>query len=824
MLPSRALSCGPRFCVFSILVTLFCAQAFAPGALAATETDTWISESPGQAWQSHKITGAEMLAYKAAMGIRDPAADYNIIIDGHGTGKAPPTEEAYEKLVGEMNLLDSVEPMALPSALDLSTSPSFPKVGNQEMQGSCTAWAVTYYAYGYMEAVDNGWTQAKTGNTSHLLSPAWTYNKVNGGVDRGSWEWDNMMVLKDWGASTMANLPYDDGDWIEWGSPTAFREAPLHRIYEAYRIPYVGATTVETVKTLISEGVPVTFGLDASEYTQAFMDGGYVMSASEYNSKRPNHANTFIGYDDSVSDDGETGAFRVANSWGSTWGDGGYYWLTYEAFMEIGSWDLLDLCFVEDRADYSPTMTAVWQFDPAPSRDVQTIVAIGTFPGGNGKSPYYWLSTDPDLRFPSYMCLDITEFQDHYDSGMEEFYINLNATVTPGTLEGLKVELFESTYVPGAPTHSSGDAWNDPQAVPGFIATSFQYYSQVELGDALDTALAPATEGDVHWVGVDHEWSYGGDSAQSGNIGDSEYSRLTAVVLGPLDVAFEWKVSSELNGDYLSFEVDSLEQASVSGDVDWQAESFSVGPGTHTISWTYSKDAAGSDLDDCGWVDRLTVGPPDLEAPVADAGEDFECVLAKEILLDGTGSTDNVGVVNWTWSFDDGVPNTLYGAQVSYAFEHHGPHVVQLQVRDAAGNGDSDTVLAMVLAPPVAEYTFSPALGDTTTLFEFDASASYDAEDPDEFLTVRWDWDSDGTWDTGWSSELTAYHIFASPGDHLVSMEVADSDGLTDTYALQVTVAEAIPEFGQMLVPTMITLIAAIVCVMRRRAKQGRDS
>ena len=43
-----------------------------------------------------------------------------------------------------------------------------------------------------MEADDYGWTEAKLGNAQDLLSPAWTYNKVNHGWDRGSWMNTNM--------------------------------------------------------------------------------------------------------------------------------------------------------------------------------------------------------------------------------------------------------------------------------------------------------------------------------------------------------------------------------------------------------------------------------------------------------------------------------------------------------------------------------------------------------------------------------------------------------------------------------------------------------
>ncbi len=594
-----------------------------------------------------------------------------------------------------MNVLDYVEPMALPAAFDLSASPSFPKVDSQGQQGSCTGWAVTYYAYGYIEAVDHGWMEAKSGNTSQLLSPAWTYNKVNGGVDGGSWEGDNIMILKDWGTSTMAELPYDDSDWTDWGSPRAFREAPMHRVHEGFQIHYDGESTVETVKTLVYGGTPVTFGLNANGYNKGFKDGNYIISAEEYNSDWwPNHANTFVGFDDSVTDDGEVGAFRVVNSWGSAWGEDGYYWLTYDAFMEMSY--LLDLCFVEDIEDYSPSMRAVWHFDPAPSRDVPTEVAIGAYGAADeSKSPYYWLSSDTTLRFPTYMCLDISEFKSVYDSGTDDFYISMEATGAPGTLEGFKVELFETSYDPAAPTQASGEAWNDPQAIPGHIDTSFQYYPPVDLADALDLSAPLATDGDVLWVGVDHEWIFGGDAAQSGNIDDFEESRMSAEILGPLTVGFEWKVSSEAGDDILTFDVDGVELCAISGDIDWEARSFDLDEGPHVVWWTYVKGASGSDLDDCGWVDNLTLSSAVQQPPVAHY-EIFPPTgdITTVFEFDASGSSDPddpeaVLLARWDWD-GDGTWDTEWSEQLLayHTFDTPDEYTVRLEVMDSDGLTD----------------------------------------------------------------------------------------------------------------------------------------
>jgi hypothetical protein len=85
---------------------------------------------------------------------------------------------------------------------------------------------------------------------------------------------------------------------------------------------------------------------------------------------------------------------------------------------------------------------------------------------------------------------------------------------------------------------------------------------------------------------------------------------------------------------------------------------------------------------------------------------------------------------------------------------------------------------------PTASFTVTPAEGNSTRTFSFDASASRDATDPPSQLQVRWDWD-DGT-GTSWSHERTATHKFPLDAGLLlnlysVDLEVTDGTGPTGT-------------------------------------------
>ncbi|MFP4196024.1 MAG: Ig-like domain-containing protein [Methanomassiliicoccales archaeon] len=566
---------------------------------------------------------------RSAMGVRDLGTNYNIMVDGRGTGLAPPTGQEWEAMESDTLLeSDTYEEVGsteeTPSEVDLSQEPYFPPVGDQGGQGSCAAWAMTYYAYGYMEARDQGWTDASSGDPQQLISPAWTYNMVNGGEDKGSSMYRNGQVIEDWGAPPLASMPYDDGDHSSWGDQGAFREAPLHRAKEVKTIDY-SSSALDTVKDLVSSNTPVTFAIDASQYSPGFSDGNYIISSEEYDSNTINHAQTIVGYDDSVSDDGETGAFKVVNSWGTNWGDDGFYHLTYEAFEEIGN--MLSLCYINDRQDYQPQMLTVWHFDDPPARDGDITIGVGTASSpSDDRTPYY--RKDSSHRLPTFMCMDATDFAGLYP-GDEEFFLDLGTG--SGTVSSLRMELYENGYVPGECTQISPQG-EVPLSSPGQGQVSFPYHQPISLVDALGVS-SPSTRGDASWVGVP---AGEGEAAQSGDVGDGGSSHLSLEVEGPASLTFRWKAPSQ-PGDELLFSVDSETMHSMADQPTWQEVSVDLSSGNHQLRWTYQKDSSGSGGEDRALVDDVALRPSTIRV---DGDSEMES-LASSMGLSGDGSESN---------------------------------------------------------------------------------------------------------------------------------------------------------------------------------------
>jgi PKD repeat protein len=113
--------------------------------------------------------------------------------------------------------------------------------------------------------------------------------------------------------------------------------------------------------------------------------------------------------------------------------------------------------------------------------------------------------------------------------------------------------------------------------------------------------------------------------------------------------------------------------------------------------------------------------------------------------------------------------------------------ILALSLCSITGCGNKKTT-APVGDSPAASFTVDPTSGTTSTVFEFDASGSTDAEDPVSALQVRWDWENDGTWDTDYSTTKTANHVYATAGTKTVKLEVRDTSGLTDMETHTVTV------------------------------------
>jgi hypothetical protein len=125
----------------------------------------------------------------------------------------------------------------------------------------------------------------------------------------------------------------------------------------------------------------------------------------------------------------------------------------------------------------------------------------------------------------------------------------------------------------------------------------------------------------------------------------------------------------------------------------------------------------------------------------------------------------------------------------------NGTYTAQSRAFDSAGNGQvvpfsiavTVTGSGITNAPPIASFATSTPLyvglnRNVTFDATFDASHPYgvsDLEDNAASLLVRWDFDGNGTWDTGWSTSKVVVSSYATSGSKSPKLEVKDTAGST---------------------------------------------
>ncbi|HEY75185.1 MAG TPA: hypothetical protein G4O00_03265 [Thermoflexia bacterium] len=152
--------------------------------------------------------------------------------------------------------------------------------------------------------------------------------------------------------------------------------------------------------------------------------------------------------------------------------------------------------------------------------------------------------------------------------------------------------------------------------------------------------------------------------------------------------------------------------------------------------------------------------------------------------FDASGTTDAEDYtfsleVCWDWE-NDGTCDTSWTTTktATHSFSTGGWHTVRLVVRDTDGLTGEATRDILAGYPPTATFTITQT---TWAQAVFDGSGSSDVETPQPQLEALWDWEGDGTWDTGVLSVTQIQtHTYPHLGRYWPTLQVKDTDSLTD--------------------------------------------
>jgi len=240
---------------------------------------------------------------------------------------------------------------SLPVSADLRAWCS--PIENQGSLGSCTANA----GVGVVEYFEKR-AFGKYIDASRLFLYKNTRNMLHWSGDTGAFLRTTMGALVLFGVPPEEYWPYTDAKPAFDKDPSAFcySFAQNFQSISYYRLDPIGTTKdalLARIKTNLAAGLPSMFGFTVySSYTQAAANGK-IPYPTPGEKIVGGHAIVAVGYDDgmkiknaSPGASETTGALLIRNSWGTSWGLGGYGWLPYDYVLKglaIDWWSLLKM-------------------------------------------------------------------------------------------------------------------------------------------------------------------------------------------------------------------------------------------------------------------------------------------------------------------------------------------------------------------------------------------------------------------------------------------------------------------------------------------------
>jgi C1A family cysteine protease len=138
--------------------------------------------------------------------------------------------------------------------------------------------------------------------------------------DAGAYIRDGIKSINVSGVCQETMWPYIQTKFASLPPKTCYTEAAKHKSVLYQRV----TQTLDQMKAVLNSGLPFTVGFYVYySFLAAGTNGGIVPMPSRYDQLLGGHAVLVVGYDDS------TQRFIMRNSWGTSWGDKGYFYMPY---------------------------------------------------------------------------------------------------------------------------------------------------------------------------------------------------------------------------------------------------------------------------------------------------------------------------------------------------------------------------------------------------------------------------------------------------------------------------------------------------------------
>jgi C1A family cysteine protease len=208
-----------------------------------------------------------------------------------------------------------VAPIQLPLFVDLRSK--YPPAYDQGQIGDCTMNAIPAVIQ-FLEMMDN-----KPPMMPSRLFGYYGERDIEGTVDydSGAQLRDGIQVVSNLGICSEITWPYDLSQFAVKPSNAAYTEALQHKV-----LSYARVDGIQDMKQCLAAGYPFVFGFTVYESFESdeVANTGMVPMPGKKERVCGGHAVASAGYDDS------TNMMLVRNSWGTSWGLNGYFWMPYD--------------------------------------------------------------------------------------------------------------------------------------------------------------------------------------------------------------------------------------------------------------------------------------------------------------------------------------------------------------------------------------------------------------------------------------------------------------------------------------------------------------
>ena len=248
---------------------------------------------------------------------------------------------------------------ALPTNFDWRNHGKVTTVKNQNPCGTCWAFGTTSVLESAVLLGESTAYDFSEQSVALCVDRSWVYlydesdEPCNGGGN--SFKASEVFIRK--GAVLESCNPYD-ADGLQCDGTCACDNCPLVKKVTGYRyVTNDGSETALIKAAVYDRPVTMSFYYNSSG---VYSDEAYGAIYDYYPcALGPNHLVSIIGWDDSVPhpdpNHSGTGAWLVKNSWGTGWGNSGYFWLAYDSssvteitYLEYGDYNANETLYYWD--------------------------------------------------------------------------------------------------------------------------------------------------------------------------------------------------------------------------------------------------------------------------------------------------------------------------------------------------------------------------------------------------------------------------------------------------------------------------------------------